>query len=435
MNTRTSLRVFSKVSAPLAVIAGMLGVLHCSTSPGSSTSSCSGGSSSGASGQLPPANLVWTKGTITGVPAGITLADVSQLAAARDASGVAVFVALVSDKAFAQPGKAQYVLTSKDGKIWAFAGAIKDKLFVSPTNIVAGPTVVSERPTTIVDTFAFFGQLPDGQGAGGAYTARFSATIPATASSLNGFGLATEDTETAGLKLFGVAGKYGADGALTSLLAVGGKGDSGSFAGVTSAESLTGVIGKAVGKELPANSVLGRAVCATGNAASDPWIVVGNGAYSATTPRIMTLTRTAPNAYDVKTPLQVEGDDARNTSSSSLLGVVCGATEQIAVGRGNAIVVSKDKGTTWKLSTEGSSQVWERIVRFGNQYLIIGWKGGYAVTVNGTAPQVGVIGGSTKVDFASLATDGKIAIAGSTLVAVDGGGNKVDAQIWWTPTP
>jgi hypothetical protein len=93
--------------------------------------------------------------------------------------------------------------------------------------------------------------------------------------------------------------------------------------------------------------------------------------------------------------------------------------------------VSKDKGVSWKLSTQSSSQVWERIIKAGSGYLLVGWEGAYALTADGESIRTGVIGGSNQVDFVSLASNGSTAVVGTAANALKGGDGKVDAQIWW----
>ncbi len=377
------------------------------------------------------AKLVWTRGTISGAPSGVTFSGVEQIAVAKGEDGNPLFVALVGDKAFGSGGAARYTLVSRDGKAWTYIGPVRANVAVSASTIVAGPTVVSEQPTTVRETVSFFGVLPDGQGMGGSVVAGLSASAPALVAGFSGFGQRTLDIASVGFELRAAAGKFGANGALSELVAVGTKGNDGTVAVMTSLESTGGVLGGTTSKELPPDSVLGRAICATGNGAGDPFVVVGDGAYAASTPRLMTLVRSAPGTYDVKTPARVEGDDDRNTSSKSFLSVACGANEQIAVGRGNAVVVSKDKGTSWKLTTATSSQIWSRIVKVGAQYVLVGGQGAYAVTSNGESLAQGLVDGSDKIDFASAASSGSLVVAGSAVLALRNGGEKVDAQIWW----
>lgn len=103
-----------------------------------------------------------------------------------------------------------------------------------------------------------------------------------------------------------------------------------------------------------------------------------------------------------------------NRRGTRFYGIACDEARSLAVGAGKDIWVSVDKGTTWTLGhpeSEGDSTTWQRVVKLGSSYVIVGWRGAYGVTTDGTDLTVGTL--PSDRDFSSLATDGTIVVAGS----------------------
>lgn len=106
-------------------------------------------------------------------------------------------------------------------------------------------------------------------------------------------------------------------------------------------------------------------------------------------------------------------------SFGSMLGVSCDETRQVAVGRGNDVLVSKDRGASWSLITEGDSTTWTAVVKAGGKTVAVGWNGVYGVIDEAVA--VGSIGAPLRYDVA--------ASNGSTVVAAGEAG----AFSWTSP--
>lgn len=77
---------------------------------------------------------------------------------------------------------------------------------------------------------------------------------------------------------------------------------------------------------------------------------------------------------------------------------------------------------------EGDSTTWQKIVKAGGKYVIVGWKAVYGVTTTGTGLSVGTINAGQR-DFESAATDGTIVVAGASGEYND---DATLGEFWWT---
>lgn len=103
-----------------------------------------------------------------------------------------------------------------------------------------------------------------------------------------------------------------------------------------------------------------------------------------------------------------------NRRGTRFYGIACDEARTLAVGAGKDVWVSVDRGTTWTLGhpeSEGDSTTWQRVVKTGSKYVIVGWKGAYGVTTDGADLTVGTL--PSERDFSTLATDGTIVVTGS----------------------
>jgi len=117
--------------------------------------------------------------------------------------------------------------------------------------------------------------------------------------------------------------------------------------------------------------------------------------------------------------------------STRFYDLACDDTRQLAVGAGKDVWVSVDKGVTWTLGhpeSEGDGTTWQKIEKANGKYVIVGWKGAYGVTTDGTNLATSTIGGSTR-DFEATATNGTIIVAGAGGVYND---PSTPAELWWT---
>lgn len=109
-------------------------------------------------------------------------------------------------------------------------------------------------------------------------------------------------------------------------------------------------------------------------------------------------------------------------------GLACDADRQLAVGAGNELWVSTDRGATWAVGNpNGDSTTWQKIVKANGTYVIVGWKAAYGVTTTGRELATGKINDGER-NFESAATNGTIVVAGA------GGlyNEPVAAELWWT---
>jgi hypothetical protein len=329
-----------------------------------------GGSSSGGT---PASSLTWTKGTVTG-------ADVATIGGvAAMAFGGGKFVALARANA-AMVNKNQFALTSDDGKSWTEAAAF-------PLNY---------KITSLVYTgtrFVGSGIMPSEEGAkavlatktdGAAWSFEEMIGVPADSATV---------VASAGTSLH-FAGSLG-------LMAF--KGDG----------APTSYTSPFVGSNAFASCAIGTRV-----------ITAGQADASKNTDPLLTYSDDVTKAESWKASAE---PSVLAREANRFYGLACDADRQIAVGAGNEVWVSNDKGATWTVGNpNGDSTTWQRIVKANGKYVLVGWKGAYGTTTTGTDLAVGVIGGSER-NFESLATNGTIVVSGA-----GGGFNEpVAAEFWW----
>lgn len=330
------------------------------TSSGTSGTSGSSGTS-GTSGTLPTANLTWTKGTVTG-------ADVDTIGGiAAMAYGGGKWVALAKART-PLVGKSGYALTSDDGKTWKESATFPlnyniASLVYTGSGFAAsgiGPVEGIGKP--------FYATTPDGV----TWTFTQMADTVDTAS--------TSIVTAVGTNLH-FAGQKG-------LMAYKSSGEPAPYTSPF------------VGTNAFVSCVIGSRVIITGQAdaskPTDPLFIYSDDVSSSA-------------GWKAGTEPSVPAREANRFT-----GLACDETRQIAVGAGNEVWVSTDKGATWAVGNpNGDSTTWRRIEKVGAKYVLVGWKGVYGVTTTGTDLSAGTLP-DTERNLESSATDGTLIVAGAS---------------------
>lgn len=371
---------FVRASLPALVLVAIACGADDPAGSGTSSSSSSSGSgsstsSSSSSGSTPGATLTWTKGTITGPD----FATIGGITAMAFAGGKWVALAKAS---VAAVNKNHFALTSTDGKTWTQSAA-----FGFNYNL----RTITHDGTQFVAA-----------GTGGPLTNEKAV-----------YATTTDGAAWTFVDLPGVLGSARTVAAVGTTLLFGGE---------------RGGMNVKVGGAAP-------------TAYTSPFL--GHNAFAACTVGTRVITAGQIDASKETDPPVAYSDDVSGPAgwkaggepsvirrtSTRFYGLACDADRQIAVGAGKDVWVSTDKGATWVVGNpEGDSTTWQKIVKAGGKYVIVGWKAVYGVTTTGTDLSVGTINAGQR-DFESAATDGTIVVAGASGEYND---DATLGEFWWT---
>lgn len=333
-----------------------------------------GGGEGGTSGTIPTASLTWTKGTVTGPD----IATIGGIAAMAFGGGKFVALAKASSPAL---NKNQFALTSEDGKAWTQSAAF-------PLNYRIASLVYAGTG------FVASGTMPSEEGAKAVY-ATTTDGVTWTFNEMVGVDPDSANVVTAAETKLHFAGGLGKMAFKTD----------GAPAGYTS---------PFVGSNALASCAIGSRV-----------ITAGQADASKSTDPLFTYTDDVTKAEGWKAGTE---PSVLAREANRFHGLACDEDRQLAVGAGNEVWVSTDRGATWAVGNpNGDSTTWQKIVKANGTYVIVGWKAAYGVTTTGRELATGKINDGER-NFESAATNGTIVVAGA------GGlyNEPVAAEFWWT---